>query len=57
MRAEDVLHTGKEAFEAALNTINVGKFNLGFCSIGLAEHCFYETIDAGRGTGSCSASG
>ena len=45
VRAEDVLHTGVEAFEAALNTINVGKFNLGFCSIGMAEHCFYETID------------
>src|SRR3954470_401509 len=45
VRAEDVLHTGVEAFEAALNTINVGKFNLGFCSIGMAEHCFYETIN------------
>ncbi len=41
---EDVLHTGVEAFEAALNTINVGKFNLGFCSIGMSEHCFYETV-------------
>ena len=41
---EDILHTGVEAFEAALNTINVGKFNLGFCAIGLAEHCFYETV-------------
>ena len=39
-----MLHTGVEAFEAALNTINVGKFNLGFCSIGMAEHCFYETV-------------
>jgi acyl-CoA dehydrogenase len=45
VRPEDVLHTGVEAFEAALNTINVGKFNLGFCSIGMAEHCFYETIN------------
>jgi alkylation response protein AidB-like acyl-CoA dehydrogenase len=44
VRAEDVLHTGVEAFEAALNTINVGKFNLGFCSIGMCEHCFYETL-------------
>ncbi len=44
VRAEDVLHTGAAAFEAALNTINVGKFNLGFCSIGMAEHCFYETV-------------
>src|SRR6478752_5927369 len=41
---EDILHTGVEAFEAALNTINVGKFNLGFCSIGMCEHCFYETL-------------
>ncbi len=40
----DILHTGKAAFEAALNTINVGKFNLGFCAIGMAEHAFYETV-------------
>ena len=40
----DILHTGVEAFEAALNTINVGKFNLGFCAIGMAEHSFYETV-------------
>ena len=45
VRTEDILHTGPAAFEAALNTINVGKFNLGFCAIGMAEHCFYETID------------
>ena len=41
---EDILHTGNAAFEAALNTVNVGKFNLGFCAIGMAEHCFYETV-------------
>ena len=41
---DDVLHTGPAAFEAALNTINVGKFNLGFCAIGMSEHCFYETL-------------
>jgi alkylation response protein AidB-like acyl-CoA dehydrogenase len=41
---EDVLHRGPAAFEAALNTINVGKFNLGFCAIGMSEHCFYETV-------------
>jgi acyl-CoA dehydrogenase len=44
VRAEDVLHTGPAAFEAALNTINVGKFNLGFCAIGMVEHAFYETV-------------
>ena len=47
--AEDVLHTGVEAFEAALNTINVGKFNLGFCAVGMAEHCFYETVTQAEG--------
>jgi acyl-CoA dehydrogenase len=45
VRQEDILHTGPAAFEAALNTINVGKFNLGFCAIGMSEHCFYETLD------------
>jgi acyl-CoA dehydrogenase len=49
VRPQDVLHTGVEAFEAALNTINVGKFNLGFCSIGMAEHCFHETITQAEG--------
>ncbi len=44
VRREDVLHVGSAAFEAALNTINVGKFNLGFCAIGMAEHSFYETV-------------
>lgn len=44
VRAEDVLHTGKDAFYAALNTVNIGKFNLGFASIGICEHAFYEAI-------------
>ena len=49
VRSEDVLHTGPAAFEAALNTINVGKFNLGFCAIGMAEHCLYETLNQAEG--------
>src|SRR3954468_9700778 len=40
----DVLHTGKDAFYAALNTVNVGKFNLGFASTGICEHAFYEAV-------------
>ncbi|MDX6581739.1 MAG: acyl-CoA dehydrogenase [Solirubrobacterales bacterium] len=44
VRPEDVLHTGPAAFDAALNTVNVGKFNLGFASIGICEHAFYEAI-------------
>ena len=44
VRAEDILHSGVEAFAAALNTVNVGKFNLCSASIGMAEHAFYEAI-------------
>jgi acyl-CoA dehydrogenase len=44
VRAEDILHTGVKAFAAALNTVNIGKFNLCTCSIGMVEHAFYEAI-------------
>jgi len=40
----DILHSGDEAFSAALNTVNVGKFNLGFGAIGLCTHGLYESI-------------
>ncbi len=40
----DILHTGPGAFDAALNTVNIGKFNLGFASIGICEHAFFEAI-------------
>jgi acyl-CoA dehydrogenase len=42
--AADILHTGPAAFDAALNTVNIGKFNLGFASIGICEHAFFEAI-------------
>jgi len=41
---QDILHTGPAAFSAALNTVNVGKFNLCTASIGICEHAFYEAI-------------
>ena len=40
----DVLHTGPGAFDAALNTVNIGKFNLGFASVGICEHALWEAI-------------
>ncbi|MGQ4718860.1 acyl-CoA dehydrogenase family protein [Streptomyces anulatus] len=40
----DVLHTGRAAFDAALNTVNVGKFNLCTASIGICEHAMYEAV-------------
>jgi acyl-CoA dehydrogenase len=42
--ADDILHTGEAAFSAALNTVNVGKFNLSFGSIGGATHALYTAI-------------
>lgn len=42
--ASDIMHTGAEAFSAALNTVNVGKFNLCFGGIGMATHSLYEAI-------------
>lgn len=42
--ATDILHVGKPAFDAALATVNVGKVNLGWASIGICEHAFYEAI-------------
>ncbi|MGW5573852.1 acyl-CoA dehydrogenase family protein [Nocardia thailandica] len=44
VRAADILHEGPEAFSAALNTVNVGKFNLCSGGIGMVEHAFYEAI-------------
>ncbi|HQR80791.1 MAG TPA: acyl-CoA dehydrogenase, partial [Actinomycetota bacterium] len=40
----DLLHTGKAAWDAALATVNVGKVNLGWASIGICEHAFYEAV-------------
>jgi acyl-CoA dehydrogenase len=49
VRAEDVLHTGRAAFDAALNTVNVGKFNLCTASIGICEHAMYEAVTHAHG--------
>ena len=44
LRQKTSLHTGKAAWDAALATINVGKVNLGWASIGISEHAFYEAV-------------
>ncbi|MBB3036388.1 acyl-CoA dehydrogenase family protein [Hoyosella altamirensis] len=41
---DDILHRGDDAFSAAMNTVNVGKFNLCFGGIGLCTHALYEAI-------------
>ena len=40
----DILSRGQEAWDSALNTVNVGKFNLGWASIGICTHALYEAI-------------
>ncbi len=40
----DILHRGQQAWDAALNTVNIGKYNLGWGSIGICTHAFYEAI-------------
>ena len=40
----DVLHKGKAAWDAALATVNVGKVQLAWASLGIAEHAFVEAI-------------
>ena len=44
VREEDVLMRGPGAWDAALNTVNVGKYNLGWASIGICTHAMYEAI-------------
>ncbi|TMB17486.1 MAG: acyl-CoA dehydrogenase [Deltaproteobacteria bacterium] len=40
----DILAKGQDAWDNALNTVNVGKFNLGWATIGICTHAFYEAI-------------
>ncbi len=42
---KEILSTGQDAWDTALNTVNVGKFNLGFAAVGLCTHTFYEAMD------------
>ncbi len=41
----DILSRGDHAWNSSLNTINIGKFELGCASIGIATHCFYEALN------------
>jgi acyl-CoA dehydrogenase len=41
----EILVRGEGALHTALNTVNVGKYNLGWASIGICTHAFYEAIN------------
>lgn len=42
---QDILATKRDAWDMALNTVNVGKFNLGWASIGISTHAFHEALN------------
>lgn len=41
----DILSRGKLAWNSSLNTVNIGKYELGCASIGIATHAFYEALN------------
>lgn len=41
----EILEKGDDAWNASLNTVNIGKFNLGWASIGICTHAFFESIN------------
>lgn len=41
----DILSRGTQAWDSSLNTINICKFNLGWASIGICTHAFYEALN------------
>ncbi len=49
VREADILHRGRDAWDAALNTVNIGKYNLGWASIGICTHALYEAITHAHG--------
>jgi len=45
----DILSRGDEAWNATLNTVNIGKYNLGWASVGICTHAFYEALNHASG--------
>jgi acyl-CoA dehydrogenase len=45
VQAADLLATGRDAWDMGLNTVNIGKYNLGWASIGMCTHALYEAIN------------
>ncbi len=42
---DDILIRGQDAWDACLNTVNIGKYNLGWASIGICTHSLYEALN------------
>ena len=41
----DIVSRDRLAWDSSLNTVNIGKFELGWASIGICTHCLYEAIN------------
>lgn len=41
---EDIMSSGQLAWDSSLSSVNIGKFQLGFCSVGICTHALYEAI-------------
>lgn len=41
----DIISRGPRAWDSSLNTVNVGKYNLGWASIGICTHALYEALN------------
>ncbi|WP_163338571.1 acyl-CoA dehydrogenase [Desulfopila sp. IMCC35008] len=46
---DDIISIGQHAWNSSLNTVNIGKFELGCASIGIATHSFYEALTHAAG--------
>jgi acyl-CoA dehydrogenase len=42
---DDILSRGTLAWDSSLSTVNIGKFQLGFASIGICTHAYYEALN------------
>ena len=42
---EDILYRGRDAWDASLSTVAICKYNLGWASVGICTHAFYEALN------------
>ncbi len=46
---DEIIARGDKAWDTAMNTVNIGKYNLGWSSIGMATHALHESINHASG--------
>lgn len=43
--SDDIVSSGTLAWDSSLSSVNIGKFQLGFASIGICTHAYYEALN------------